>query len=81
MDEAELAMVYIGNKKIGTLPSTIVKSKVYSFPCDAVGDFVKIVPGKSDGELAFANIKVYAKLAIHHPGNALDGDGSSFFRS
>ena len=44
----------------GTLPANVEKSKTYSFECEAVGDFVKIVPGNNDGELTFTNLEVYS---------------------
>ena len=52
-------MVYVGDKKIGILPKDVEKSKVYTYDCDAVGDFVKIVTGREDKKLAFANVEVY----------------------
>ena len=38
-------------------------SKVYTFPCDTVGDYVKIVTGRngSDQKLGFSDVKVFAK--------------------
>ena len=44
---------------IGTLPPNVEKSKVYTFDYEAVGDFVKIVTGRDDGYLSFANLQVY----------------------
>ena len=52
-------MVYVGDKKIGTFPDAVEKSKVYSFPCDTAGNFVKIVTGRDDKKLTFSNVKVY----------------------
>ena len=52
-------MVYLGNQKIGTLPVNIEKSTVYSFPCDAVENLVKIVTGRTDKKLAFAKVEAF----------------------
>ena len=59
-DEASEAKVYVGDKLCGTFPSVVEKSKVYSFLCEACfGDYVRIVTGRSDNKLAFANVEVY----------------------
>ena len=60
--EASNAKVYIGGKLCGTLPEEVEKSKVYTFKCDTVGDYVKIVTGRNDTDqrLTFSNVAVYA---------------------
>ena len=50
----------MGDKLCGTFPENVEKSKVYSFNCDAVGDYIKIVTGRDDGYLSFVNVEVYA---------------------
>ena len=37
----------------------IEQSKIYSFPCDLVADFVKIVTGRTDMKLAFAKVEAF----------------------
>ena len=37
------AKVYIGTTLCGTLPGTLEQGKIYSIPCDAAGDYVKLV--------------------------------------
>ena len=59
-NEGSEACIYIGDKKVGSLPVEVEKSKVYAFPCEADGHFVKIVTGRSDGKLAFANVEVWS---------------------
>lgn len=52
-------MIYVGDKLCGTMPANVEKSKLYPFDCEAVGDYVKIVTGRSDGQLTFSNVKVF----------------------
>ena len=59
-DEANNAKVYVGDKLVGILPSPVEKSKVYTYDCDAVGEYITIVSGRKDMKLAFANVDVYA---------------------
>ena len=42
------------------MPANAENSKVYTFNTDTVGDYVKIVSGRKDGYLSFANVEVYA---------------------
>ena len=58
-DQGNKAAVYVGNTLCGTLPATLEASKVYNFNCVTSGDFVKIVTGRTDGFLTFANVNVY----------------------
>ena len=60
-NEAENAKVYIGSNLCGALPGTLERGKVYSFSCEVVGDFVKLVTGNSRRELSFAQVEVYTK--------------------
>ena len=53
------AKIYVGKKLCGTMPARVERSKDYTFDCEAVGDFVKIVTGRIDGNLSFSNLKVY----------------------
>ena len=58
--DASEAKVYIGNRLCCTFPSAVEKSKLYSFTCNSTGDYLKIVSGRNDGKLAFANVEVIA---------------------
>ena len=42
------------------MPASIEKSKLYTFQCQLVGDYVKIVTGRADGKLSIAELKVFA---------------------
>lgn len=59
--EANNAKIFIGEKLCGTMPAKVERSKVYTFDCEAVGDFVKIMTGRNDKDqkLTFANLEVY----------------------
>ena len=59
-EEANNAKIYVGEKLCGTLPAKVEKSKLYTFDCETVGNFVKIFTGRDDGKLTFANLEVYA---------------------
>ena len=58
-EDANNAKVYVGDTLIGELPSTVEKSKVYTFDHEVTGDFVKIVSGTSDGKLSFSKVEVH----------------------
>ena len=50
----------------GILPAKVEKSKDYTIDCEAVGDFVKIVTGRNDGKLSFANLEVNPVYKLDH---------------
>ena len=61
-DEASEAIVFVGDHEIGILPKEIEKSKLYPFKCYTENeDFVKIVTGRNDNKLTFANVYVYSQ--------------------
>ena len=50
------------------MPENVEKSKVYMFYyCETEGDFVKIVTGRDDGMLTFANIEVFSGYECKMP--------------
>ena len=47
--QAANSKVYIGTTLCGSLPGTLENGKVYSIPCNVVGDYVKLVNGDGSG--------------------------------
>ena len=60
-DEANNAKIYVGDKLCGTMPNDVYKSTLYTFDCQAVGDYIKIVTGRNDSDqkLSFSYVKVF----------------------
>ena len=62
----ENAKIYIGETigeketLCGAMPASVEYSKFYNFECQLVGDYIKIVTGRPDGNLSFAHVKVIA---------------------
>ena len=59
--EANDAKVYVGEEWVATMPDNVVKGKVYTFDCNAVGDFIKIETGRNDSDkmLTFNSVEVF----------------------
>lgn len=56
-----LSQIKREEKLCGTMPSKVENAKEYTFDCEAIGDYVKIVTGRNeiDQKLTFANVEVY----------------------
>ena len=66
--ESSNAQIYVGNKLCGKIPAEVRKSKVYTFNCQEVGDYIKIVTGRnnSDQKLSFSYVYVYKIVTNTH---------------
>ena len=69
-----LTKVYVGSKLCGTLPHTVVQSKVYSINCNVVGDEVKLQRTSDRYGLTFAEVQVYSTKSTNQIASA---DGKS----
>ena len=63
-DQLNNAKIYIGEVQCATMPTDVINGKLYTFEFKSVfiGDYIKIVTGRSDGNLGISEVTVFSNL-------------------